>query len=40
MLFSDYILFEEKLEQIRRHPLEQEGGVYELQGKETTVHQD
>ncbi|MCH1949794.1 diguanylate cyclase [Enterocloster sp. OA13] len=35
MLFSDYILFEEKLEQIRRHPLEQEGGVYELQGKET-----
>lgn len=31
-LFSDYALFEEKLKEIRSHPLEQEGGVYEVAG--------
>lgn len=35
MLLSDHILFEKKLEQIRRHPLDQESGVYELQGNAT-----
>lgn len=32
-LFSDYTLFEEKLEEIRSHPLERESGVYELCGE-------
>lgn len=33
-LFSDYTLFEEKMRQICSHPLEQEKGVYKLDGED------
>lgn len=31
-LFSDYSLFEEKLEQVKQHPVDREHGVYRLEG--------